>query len=352
MTPPGRWCTLTGFCISALVHLTIAVAVLTHLDKKSIYAGSQTGIAVTLTMFETELETAAPSPSGASGQHPEQATHSTPDSGPEPPPLPEPLPAREPKPQSPPAPAPRPELEPEPTPEPEPEPVSDSALKPKSEPLPQSESLPAREPKPQSAPDFAPRPELEPEPAPEPKPVSDSALKPKPEPTAKTKQEVPRNPPQPRPRVPARQAERTKPKPASKRSSAAPHGSQISGKAKESASAGSATGPTKGAGSIGRIGQQRLEKEYLAGLRRAIAKKRYYPARARRTGKTGVATVYFILDQQGRIRDARLDKSSGSSVLDQAAVETLRRLARYKPIPEALGRARWQLRVPIRFTLE
>jgi protein TonB len=319
MTPPGRWCTLTGFCISALVHLAIAVAVLTHLDKKSIYAGGQTGIAVTLAMFETELETTTPSSSGASGQHPEQATHSTPE--PEPPPLPEPSPAREPKPQSPPAPAPRPELEPAPTPEPEP--VSDSAVKPKPEP----------------------------EPAPEPKPVSDSALKPKPEPTAKTKQDVPRNP-QPRPRVPARQAERTKPKPASKRSSVAPHGSQISGKAKESASAGSATGSTKGTGKISRIGQQRLEKQYLAGLRRAIAKKRYYPTRARRTGKTGVATVYFVLDQQGRIRDARLDKSSGSSALDQAAVETLQRLARYKPIPEALGRARWPLRVPIRFALD
>jgi protein TonB len=297
MTPSGRWCTLTGFCISAFVHLAIAVAVLTHLEKKSIYADSQTEIAVTLAMFGTELETAAPSSSGASGQHPEQATHSTP----EPPPLPEPLPAQEPKPQPPTAPA--------------------------------------------------PQPELDPAPAPKPKPVSDSASKPKPEPTAKSKQDVPRNP-QPKPRVPARQAERTKPKPASKRSSAAPHGSQISGKAKEPASAGSATGSTKGGSKIGRVGQQRLEKQYLAGLRRAIAKKRHYPTRALQTGKTGVATVYFVLDQQGRIRDARLDKSSGSSALDQAAVETLRRLARYKPIPEALGRARWQLRVPIRFALE
>jgi protein TonB len=95
-----------------------------------------------------------------------------------------------------------------------------------------------------------------------------------------------------------------------------------------------------------------LEKEYLAGLRQAIAKKRRYPTSARRTGKTGVATVEFVLDRNGRISGSSLGRSSGSSVLDQAAVDTLRRLARYKPIPEALGRTRWRLRVPIRFALE
>jgi len=65
-----------------------------------------------------------------------------------------------------------------------------------------------------------------------------------------------------------------------------------------------------------------------------------------------VATVYFVLDRNGRISGARLAKSSGSGALDRAAVETLRRLARYKPIPAAIGRTRWPLRVPIRFALK
>lgn len=65
-----------------------------------------------------------------------------------------------------------------------------------------------------------------------------------------------------------------------------------------------------------------------------------------------MATVSFVIAQNGRISDARVDKSSGSSALDKAAVATLRRLGQYKPIPKALGRAKWSLRVPIRFALE
>ena len=62
--------------------------------------------------------------------------------------------------------------------------------------------------------------------------------------------------------------------------------------------------------------------------------------------------VSFVLTQSGHIIHVRVDKSSGSHALDKAAVETLKRLGRYKPIPKALGRNRWQLRVPIRFAIE
>ena len=87
-------------------------------------------------------------------------------------------------------------------------------------------------------------------------------------------------------------------------------------------------------------------------MERAIAKKRRYSSSARRRGDTGVATVSFAIAKNGRISNARVDKSSGSSALDKVAVATLRRLGQYKPIPKALDRSKWSLRVPIRFALE
>jgi protein TonB len=44
-------------------------------------------------------------------------------------------------------------------------------------------------------------------------------------------------------------------------------------------------------------------------------------------------------------------KSSGDSALDQAAMQALQRLGRFKPIPVSIGRASWSMRVPIRFDL-
>ena len=83
-------------------------------------------------------------------------------------------------------------------------------------------------------------------------------------------------------------------------------------------------------------------------MERAIAKKRRYSSSARRRGDT----VSFAIAKNGRISNARVDKSSGSSALEKAAVATLRRLGQYKPIPKALDRSKWSLRVPIRFALE
>jgi protein TonB len=66
----------------------------------------------------------------------------------------------------------------------------------------------------------------------------------------------------------------------------------------------------------------------------------------------GTVTVFFVIKADGRIVSARVSKSSGSDLLDDAALDTLNRLGRFKPIPAGIGRNRWPLRVPIRFALE
>lgn len=108
---------------------------------------------------------------------------------------------------------------------------------------------------------------------------------------------------------------------------------------------GSATAAASGAA------RASAERAYLAGLRRAIAQAQRYPAESRRRAESGVATVSFVIDAGGAIDGVRLAGSSGAPLLDQAAVEALRRLGRYQPIPSVLGRRSWALRVPIRFDL-
>jgi periplasmic protein TonB len=300
MTSSCHRCGVLGFFISALVHLAVAAAVLEHGDTESAATSGQEQVPVTLAMFEAGSapestdsgagEDSAPAPEQLT---PEQLTDSEVDSEPAPTVEMEPIPKPEPKPAS----------EPEVATEPEP------ALAPKPEPVPEQKIL----------------------------------AKPKPKPKPQSK---------PKPR--SKHAE--KPRHKSKRKSLPPprHVTGRNGETKGKTGARSARGSANRGGSHrkGGAGKEALERAYLAGLRQAIAGKRHYPASARRAGRTGVATVYFVLDRNGRISGARLAKSSGSGALDRAAVETLRRLARYKPIPAAIGRTRWPLRVPIRFALK
>jgi protein TonB len=87
-------------------------------------------------------------------------------------------------------------------------------------------------------------------------------------------------------------------------------------------------------------------------VQRAIARKRQYPQKAKRRGETGTVVVSFVVERSGIITDIRVAKSSGSATLDKAAVDTLKRQRRFKPIPEAIGRNRWPMRVPIKFALK
>ncbi|MBK1656057.1 hypothetical protein CKO29_15325 [Allochromatium vinosum] len=98
--------------------------------------------------------------------------------------------------------------------------------------------------------------------------------------------------------------------------------------------------------------QRAAERAYLTALQRAIARHQHYPAGARRHGQTGVATLAFVIEADGRIGQIRLAQSSGHASLDQAALQALARLGRFDPIPKSIGRSRWSLRIPIRFDLK
>ena len=111
--------------------------------------------------------------------------------------------------------------------------------------------------------------------------------------------------------------------------------------------------PPAGQGSQASSSSHRASEEqaYLAALQAAIAARQQYPAEARRAGKNGVVAIAFVVLADGRITQMRVAKGSGVPSLDSAALDALRRLGRFRPLPATLGRDSLTVRVPILFDL-
>lgn len=95
-----------------------------------------------------------------------------------------------------------------------------------------------------------------------------------------------------------------------------------------------------------------MEQNYRQALLEAISQNKVYPLAARRRGLAGTIQVRFVVAADGSIGQIRIERSSGWRVLDRAAVGTLRRLGRFRPIPPQVGRSAWEFLVEIRFALD
>lgn len=157
----------------------------------------------------------------------------------------------------------------------------------------------------------APKPVIElPKPKPKPKPQPPKP-QPKPEPPKETPVEQPA---QPAPAAPAKAPAPTPPPPPAPPANAAPS----------------------------------WESEVLGRLGRF----KEYPPAARSRGTVGQVMVEFTMDGQGRVLDASIFTSSGSSLLDRAALRAVNR-AQPLPIPPAdkLSNGTVKLKAPFNFSL-
>ncbi len=93
------------------------------------------------------------------------------------------------------------------------------------------------------------------------------------------------------------------------------------------------------------------KQHYLAALAARIDRRKFYPQISRRRGEEGTVVVSFVIDKRGGLNDMAVVESSGHHRLDQAALKTLKRVSPFKPIPDALRRDNWPIRVPIEFLL-
>lgn len=75
-----------------------------------------------------------------------------------------------------------------------------------------------------------------------------------------------------------------------------------------------------------------------------------YPSAARVRRIQGVAYVRFRVDRQGRLLFATLQRSSGNALLDEAAMDTIRRAQPFPAIPDDRP-TEIEISVPVEFYL-
>ena len=82
-----------------------------------------------------------------------------------------------------------------------------------------------------------------------------------------------------------------------------------------------------------------------------IDRSKRYPAEAQSRGEQGVAQVAFSVDRGGGVHNARVVRSSGSSILDRDALAWLDRAQPLPPPPAEMMGAQIPLSVPLRYNL-
>lgn len=87
--------------------------------------------------------------------------------------------------------------------------------------------------------------------------------------------------------------------------------------------------------------------ENFAYIRDRILKNVSYPDTARRKGWEGKVVLSFVIMANGSVKAFKIIQSSGFTVLDKSAIETVRDTA---PFPRPPGEA--QLVIPITYQLE
>jgi protein TonB len=108
-----------------------------------------------------------------------------------------------------------------------------------------------------------------------------------------------------------------------------------------------AAAPAPGASSRNPYAVPNWKSRLVATLERS----KRYPSEARARGEQGVAQLAFSIDRHGDVHHARIVRSSGSSLLDEATLALLERAQPLPPPPPELAAAEIAIVVPIRYSI-
>ncbi|BAF70529.1 energy transducer TonB [Nitratiruptor sp. SB155-2] len=92
---------------------------------------------------------------------------------------------------------------------------------------------------------------------------------------------------------------------------------------------------------------QRYIDQYLSKIRQIILEYRYYPRIARRTRKEGLVKVSLKLLPDGSVKELHIIQSSGHSILDRAALQTVQKASSHFPKPAQAV----ELTIPLEYRL-
>jgi protein TonB len=120
-------------------------------------------------------------------------------------------------------------------------------------------------------------------------------------------------------------------------------GEQVTSAAGRSNANGRKDGKSKDGGTKAR---SNYNGKVLVRLRRA----KRYPSQARREHLQGTVTVRFTVARNGAVSGIRLARSSGHTLLDQAALDMVHRASPMPKVPDDIRGSRLSFTVPVRFS--
>jgi TonB family protein len=82
-----------------------------------------------------------------------------------------------------------------------------------------------------------------------------------------------------------------------------------------------------------------------------LSRNKRYPTEALTNKEQGVVIVSFTVDRSGKLLNSRINQTSGSDALDQAAIDLLKRAQPFPPLPSSYDKTQITLSLPIRFSL-
>jgi len=101
-----------------------------------------------------------------------------------------------------------------------------------------------------------------------------------------------------------------------------------------------------------KVDRVKLTRAFLARVRGAMAARKTYPFSAERMGIAGAVSVSFIIQPSGSFSSISIRRSSGHTVLDDAALQTVRSLSGQFPRPEEIGDVPLRTSVVLRYALD
>jgi protein TonB len=82
-----------------------------------------------------------------------------------------------------------------------------------------------------------------------------------------------------------------------------------------------------------------------------LERNKRYPSEARARGEQGVAQLAFSVDRSGGVHNARITRSSGSSILDSETLALVQRASPLPPPPPEISGGQIAIAVPIRYSM-
>jgi len=201
---------------------------------------------------------------------------------------------------------------------------------------------PAPPPPPPEPPKPEPKPEPKVEPKPLPKPEPKKIEKPKPEPKKVEKKPLPKPEPRPEPKI----EPKVEPTPATTAPSPAATPAPVVNSNLPANNKSIAAAPAQKVAQELNLSNAQSDEDFSKVIA-AVKKHKNYPNNARRMKHQGVVEVRFLLKTDGSIDELKVTKSSGFELLDNGALENVKKASSEFPKPKE---ARY-LRFPIAFTL-